>query len=70
MSTKKEPDYAAISRVWDDGSACMDCIYCHTAKEARPYWGVTVYETWRECDILDELVEGDCPGLRVEGGDE
>ena len=61
---KKEPDYFAISRVWDEGVACADCMYCHTRKEPRPYGEGSVYETFRECDILDELAEGIAPALK------
>ena len=62
----KEPDYYAISRVWDAGAACLDCMHCHTVREPREYWGSTVYETYRQCDILDELVDGECPGVIAE----
>ena len=67
---KKEPDYFAISRVWDEGVACADCMYYHTSKEPRPYGEGSVYETFRECDILDELADGDCPGLETEEEDQ
>jgi len=63
---KKEPDYFAISRVWDKGLACADCMHCHIERDSRPYWGSTVYETYRACDILDELAEGECPGVIAE----
>ena len=69
MSTKT-PDYYAISRVWDAGSACLDCMHCHNRREPAEYWGSTVYWTYRQCDILDELAEGECPGLTTAEEDE
>jgi hypothetical protein len=40
------------------------------SKEPRPYGEGSVYETFRECDILDELADGDCPGLKTEEEDQ
>ena len=65
-----------VSRVWDDGVPCASCEYCQIVKEERPYGGVdvdiSVYESFRECDILDNRHPrpNDCPGLELESEDD